>query len=183
VKLFIKKYQSYIWIGLYAVLTVVSFIFGFNPGKDIFNNFGQSFIEMITFMPFLFIIVGLFDVWVPKEKIQKHIGTGSGVKGIALVVLLAMLQAGPLYGAFPVAYILYKKGASIRNIFIYLGAFTSMKIPMLGIEIGYLGFEYSLVRTLVSLPLFIGVGFLMERLLKNSHFEVHDGSQAKVGVK
>jgi hypothetical protein len=68
VKLFIKKYQSYLWIGLYAVLTVVSFIFGFNPGKDIFNNFGQSFIEMITFMPFLFIIVGLFDVWVPKVQ-------------------------------------------------------------------------------------------------------------------
>jgi uncharacterized membrane protein YraQ (UPF0718 family) len=183
VKLFIKKYQSYIWIGLYAVLTVVSFIFGFNPGKDIFNNFGQSFIEMITFMPFLFIIVGLFDVWVPKEKIQKHIGTGSGIKGIALVVLLAMLQAGPLYGAFPVAYILYKKGASIRNIFIYLGAFTSMKIPMLGIEIGYLGLEYSLVRTLVSLPLFIGIGFLMEKLLKNRHFEIRDGSQAKEATK
>ena len=90
-------------------------------------------------MPFLFIIVGLFDVWVPKEKIQKHIGQESGIKGIVLVVLLAMLQAGPLYGAFPVAYLLYRKGASIRNIFIYLGAFSSMKIPMLGIEIGYLG--------------------------------------------
>jgi len=182
-KTFIKKYRSYIWIGLYAVLTILSFVIGFNPGKDIFSHFGQSFIEMITFMPFLFIIVGLFDVWVPKEKIQKHIGTGSGIKGIALVVLLAMLQAGPLYGAFPVAYILYKKGASIRNIFIYLGAFTSMKIPMLGIEIGYLGIEFSLVRTLVSLPLFIGIGFLMERLLKNTHFEVRDGSQERGAAK
>jgi uncharacterized membrane protein YraQ (UPF0718 family) len=182
-KTFLKKYQSYIWIGLYTVLTILSFIFGFNPGKDIFGNFGQSFIEMITFMPFLFIIVGLFDVWVPKEKIQKHIGTGSGIKGIALVVLLAMLQAGPLYGAFPVAYILFRKGASIRNVFIYLGAFTSMKIPMLGIEIGYLGIEFSLIRTLVSLPLFIGIGFLMERLLKNSRFEVYDGSQAKEAAK
>ena len=174
---FFKKYQSYIWIAAYAILTILSFIIGFNPGKDVFTNFTQSFVEMITFMPFLFIIVGLFDVWVPKEKIQKHIGQDSGIKGIVMVVLLAMLQAGPLYGAFPVAYLLYKKGAGIRNIFIYLGAFSSMKIPMLGIEIGYLGIQFSMVRTLVSLPLFIGIGYLMERYLKNRHFEILDGSK------
>ena len=176
-KEFFKKYQNYIWIAAYAVLTIFSFVIGFNPGKDVFSNFTQSFVEMITFMPFLFIIVGLFDVWVPKEKIQKHIGQESGIKGILLVILLAMLQAGPLYGAFPVAYLLYRKGASIRNIFIYLGAFSSLKIPMLGIEIGYLGIQFSLVRTLVSLPLFIGIGYFMEKYLKNRHFEIRDGSQ------
>ena len=174
-----RKHQNYIWVAAYVILTILSFIFGFNPGKAIFTNFTQSLVEMITFVPFLFIIVGLFDVWVPKEKIQKHIGQESGIKGIALVVLLAMLQAGPLYGAFPVAYLLYRKGASIRNIFIYLGAFSSMKIPMLGIEIGYLGIKFSVVRTLVSLPLFIGIGYLMERYLKNKQFEVRDGSQKK----
>jgi uncharacterized membrane protein YraQ (UPF0718 family) len=176
-KAFLKKNRNYVWVAVYIILTALSFIFGFSPGKAVFANFTQSFVEMITFVPFLFIIVGLFDVWVPKEKIQKHIGQESGVKGIALVVLLAMLQAGPLYGAFPVTYLLYRKGASIKNIFIYLGAFSSMKIPMLGIETGYLGIEFSVVRTLVSLPLFIGIGYLMEMYLKNKHFEIRDGSQ------
>jgi uncharacterized membrane protein YraQ (UPF0718 family) len=176
-KKFLKKYKNYVWITLYLLLTALSFIIGFEPGKDVFTSFGKSFIEMITFIPFLFIIVGLFDVWVPKEKIQKHIGQESGVKGIAIMVLLAMLQAGPLYGAFPVAYMLFKKGAGVRNIFIYLGAFTSMKLPMLGIEIGYLGIEFTIARTLVSLPLFIGIGYLMERILKNRNFVVQDGSQ------
>ncbi len=175
-KSFLKEHKNYIWVAVYAVLTVVSFTIGFNPGKTVFTNFTQSFVEMITFVPFLFIIVGLFDVWVPKERIQRHIGQESGVKGIVLVILLAMLQAGPLYGAFPVAYMLYKKGASVRNIFIYLGAFSSMKIPMLGIEIGYLGIEFSLARSLISLPLFIGIGYLMERYLKGRHFEISDGS-------
>jgi uncharacterized membrane protein YraQ (UPF0718 family) len=175
-KTFIKKYQNYIWLAVYAILTVLSFVFGFNPGKVVFTNFTQSLIEMVMFVPFLFIIVGLFDVWVPKEKIQKHIGQESGIKGIVLVILLAMLQAGPLYGAFPVAYMLFKKGASIKNIFIYMGAFASMKIPMLGIEIGYLGIKFSLVRTLVSLPLFIGIGYLMEWYLKDRNFKVSDGS-------
>ncbi|MFH0914729.1 MAG: permease [Chloroflexota bacterium] len=174
---FLKKHKSYVWVAAYAVLTLLSFTLGFNPGKAVFTKFTQSFVEMVTFVPFLFIIVGLFDVWVPKEKIQKHIGQESGIKGMVLVILLAMLQAGPLYGAFPVAYMLFRKGASIKNIFIYLGAFSSLKIPMLGIEIGYLGLQFSLVRTLVSLPLFIGIGYLMEKYLKNRHFEVSDGSQ------
>jgi uncharacterized membrane protein YraQ (UPF0718 family) len=128
---------------------------------------------MISFVPFLFIIIGLFDVWVPKEILEKHIGRESGVKGIFLVILLAMLQAGPLYGAFPVAYILYKKGASVRNIFIYLGAFSSMKLPMLGIEIGYLGIKYTILRTLISLPLFIFIGYLMEKIV-GSDFIVNE---------
>jgi len=86
-----------------------------------------------------------------------------------------MLQVGPLYGAFPVAYILYKKGAGVRNIFIYLGAFSSLKIPMLGLELGYLGLKYTLVRSLVSLPLFILVGFLMEKLVGDD-FKVKDAN-------
>ncbi len=94
--------------------------------------------------------------------------------GIILVIILGMFQAGPLYGAFPVAAILYKKGASIRNIFIYLGAFSTLKIPMLGIEIGYLGVKFTLARTLVSLPLIIGIGYVMEWYLKDKDFRIYE---------
>ncbi|MBI4619114.1 MAG: permease [Desulfobacterales bacterium] len=169
----LEKHKQYIWLAVYFVLTVASFLVGFNPGKEVFSNFTKFFIEMVTFIPFLFIIVGLFDVWFPKEKVEKHVGQESGLKGMFLVIILAMLQAGPLYGAFPVAYILYKKGASIKNIFIYLGAFSSLKIPMLGIEIGYLGVQFTLARTLVSLPLFIAAGYLMEWYLKDRNFKVN----------
>ncbi len=166
--------KPYIWLASFAVFTIISFGYGFDPGEAIYHSFTKSFIEMITFIPFLFLIIGLFDVWFPKEKIEKHIGQESGSKGIFTVIILAMLQAGPLYGAFPVAYILYKKGASVKNIFIYLGAFSSLKIPMLGIEIGYLGLDFTLARTLVALPLFICVGYFMEWYLRNKKFEVYE---------
>ncbi len=165
--------KKYIWLAAYAIATIISYLFGFNPGKEVFTNFTQFFIEMITFIPFLFIIVGLFDVWFPKEEIEKHIGQASGLKGILWMIILAMFQAGPLYGAFPVAYILFKKGASIKNIFIYLGAFSSLKIPMLGIEIGYLGIKFTLIRTFISLPLFIGIGYFMEWYLRDKGFKVN----------
>jgi uncharacterized membrane protein YraQ (UPF0718 family) len=174
----LQAIKPYIWLLSFLIFTIGSFLFGFNPGKTIYQSFSQSFIEMITFVPFLFIIVGLFDVWFPKEMIEKHIGQDSGIKGILMVVILAMLQAGPLYAAFPVALILYRKGASIKNIFIYLGAFSSLKIPMLGIEIGYLGLKFTIVRTLIALPLFIAVGYFMEWYLKNKNFEVYEPKTA-----
>ena len=139
---------------------------------EIKDNFLKFFIEMISFIPLMFILIGLFDVWVPKEKIERHIGKDSGALGIFWVILLAMLQAGPLYGAFPVSYILWKKGSSIKNIFIYLGAFSSLKIPMLTFEIGFLGLKFSLLRSIITLPVFIIIGYLMEYLLKGKDFQV-----------
>jgi len=173
-----KLIKEYIWVIAFILFSIIAYLLGFNPGIKIYSNFWMFFIEMLVFIPFLFILVGLFDVWVPKESIEKHIGKESGIKGMVLVIFLAMLQAGPLYGAFPVAYILFKKGASVRNVFIYLGAFSSMKIPMLGIEIGYLGLEFTILRTLISLPLFILIGFIMEKIL-GSKFEVKNPKETE----
>lgn len=163
---------EYILAIFFGIFIFVSNIFNFTPAKIIRGNFWLFFTEMITFLPFMFILVGLFDVWFPKEKVEKHIGKESGVKGIIWCILLAMLQAGPLYGAFPVAYLLWKKGCSIKNIFIYLGAFSTLKIPMLTFEIGFLGLKFSLLRTLITLPVFILIAEIMEIYLRNKNFEI-----------
>jgi len=167
-----KKIQKYIFPIVFLILIGLSYLFDFAAGEKIGINFWMFFKEMILFLPLMFILIGLFDVWVPRERIEKHIGQESGLKGTGLVILLATLQAGPLYGAFPFAYILWKKGCSIRNVFIYLGAFSTIKIPMITFEIGFLGLKFSLLRTLITLPVFILIGYLMEWYLKDKNFEV-----------
>jgi len=160
-------------IVLFGLCVLFSLMVSFKPVIEIAeNNFWNFFNEMLLFLPLLFILIGLFDVWVPKEAITKHIGEYSGIKGIIIVILLATLQAGPLYGAFPVAHLLWKKGCSIRNIFIYLGAFSALKIPMLTFEISFLGIKFSLLRTLISIPIFIVIGIIMEQYLKKRNFEM-----------
>ncbi|HQG57289.1 MAG TPA: permease [Bacteroidales bacterium] len=167
-----KKVQKYIPPIFFIILMGLSWLFDFAAGEQIGLNFWMFFKEMILFLPLMFILIGLFDVWVPRENIEKHIGKESGWKGTGLVILLATLQAGPLYGAFPFAYILWKKGCSVRNVFIYLGAFSTIKIPMLTFEIGFLGLKFSLLRTLITLPVFILIGYLMEGYLKGKNFDV-----------
>jgi len=167
-----KKIKEYIFPIVFLIFIGFSFLLNFAVGKQIGMNFWMFFKEMIVFLPLMFILIGLFDVWVPREKIEKHIGNESGWKGTGLVILLASLQAGPLYGAFPFAYILWKKGCSIKNIFIYLGAFATIKIPMITFEIGFLGLKFSLLRTLITLPVFIFIGYIMEWYLKDKKFEM-----------
>ena len=167
-----KHLKKYTFPFIFLALVGLSYLFGFAAGIQIGMNFWIFAKEMLMFLPLMFILIGLFDVWVPREKIEKHIGEESGWKGTGLVILLAMLQAGPLYGAFPFAYLLWKKGSSIKNIFIYLGAYSTLKIPMLTFEVGFLGLRFSLLRTLITLPVFIIIGYLMEGYLKTRNFEV-----------
>lgn len=170
----IKKNKiNFLIISAFTVFVAVSFVVNFPIGENIFKEqFYIFFKEMILFLPIMFILIGLGDVWINREKVEKHIGKDSGFKGIILVIFLSMAQVGPLYGAFPVTYLLWKKGASIRNIFIYIGAFCTIKIPMITFEIGFLGWKFSLLRTLFSLPIIIIIGVVMEKLFKNKSFEV-----------
>ena len=134
-------------------------------GRQAGAGFWTVIVEMVAFLPAMFVLVGLFDVWVPRRVVERHVGRDSGPLAILWMVLLGTLQAGPLYGAFPVAVALWRKGTAPRNVFIYLGAFSALKIPMLTFEVAFLGWQFSLVRTAVTLPVFVALAYLLERLL------------------
>ncbi len=160
-------------IMAFAIFVAGSFYFHFNPGIEIFKDqFWMFFKEMIFLLPAMFILIGLFDVWIPRERVQKHIGESSGIKGILLVMFLAFIQVGPLYAAFPVAYLLWKKGCSATNVFIYLSAFTTAKIPMLTFEIGFLGLKFSLLRVLLTIPVFVLIGIIMGRYFNRNNCKI-----------
>lgn len=174
---FSENIKDLIIVVIFIIFAGVSYFTGLEFGNSVTKNFINSFLEMIAFIPLMFILIGLFEVWVPREIIEKHIGKDAGAFSIIWVVLFAMLQVGPLYGAFPVAYLIWKKGASIRNIFIYLGAFSTLKIPMMSFEIGFLGWKFTLMRTLLSLPIFILIAFIMEKLFEHD-FMIYEISKS-----
>lgn len=56
---------------------------------------------MMLVLPPIFLLLGLLDVWVPRETMVKYMGPGSGIKGPLIAFALGSAAAGPLYGAFP----------------------------------------------------------------------------------
>lgn len=107
--------------------------------------------QLLLILPPIFILMGLLDVWVPRETMSRYIGRGSGIGGAALSFVLGSAAAGPLYGAFPVAAMLLKKGASLTNILVLIGAWSTTKIPLLMFEFTSLGPAFTLTRFLANL--------------------------------
>lgn len=127
--------------------------------------------EMLFVIPPVFILLGLLDVWVPRETMVKFMGEDSGVKGIILAILLGSAAAGPLYGAFPVAAVFMKKGAKFSNILIFVGAWSTTKIPMLLFEIAALGPKFALTRLAVDIPGIIIIAFILAKLIPKKEVE------------
>ena len=152
---------------------------GFGLGLRAGESLLTFLIEMVLVLPPMFLLVGLFEVWVPRELVERYAGRRAGIAAISWMVLLATMQAGPLYAAFPVAMSLWRKGCSPRNVFIYLGAFSTLKIPMVTFEVAFLGWQFSAARSAITIPVFILLAIIMERMLPSNYMPpgLNDPSQ------
>jgi uncharacterized membrane protein YraQ (UPF0718 family) len=73
-----------------------------------------------------------------------------------------------LYAAFPVAQVLLKKGASMRNVLILIGAWSTTKIPMLMFELTNMGTRFTVTRLVVDLAGILLIALLLERFMKDT---------------
>lgn len=172
---YLRKHRTHLSLCfLGCCVALLSYLWNYAPGLHAASAFAHSLREMILILPAVFVLIGLGDAWIPKELVARYTGHDSGWKSSFWMILLAMVQGGPLFASFPVAYLMWKKGTSPRNIFVYLGAFSTVKLPMLGIEIGFLGLKFTLLRSLFSIPVFLIIAVIMERWF-GKNFEIRDG--------
>lgn len=158
----------------YIVFIVVSLIFGIDSGIEIGYNFLTYSKELFLILPCAFILIGLFEVWVKRETVERHLGHSSGFKGYFWAIMLAGTTIGGVIVSFPVAYSLQKKGARLSVVFTYISASAIGRIPMTIFEASFIGIKFSLIRLFISLPLVILSSILLEKLLENSGFQISE---------
>ncbi|SKC88043.1 permease [Maledivibacter halophilus] len=162
-----NKRIEIIGLLLYILFIFASFIFKFEPGVKIGMNFISFTMSMLKVLPCAFILIGLFEVWVKKETIEKYFGKASGYKGYLWAVILSSTTVGGAYVAFPVGYSLYKKGAALSYVLTYIGASSLARIPMTIFEASFIGIKFSIIRLVVSLPLVILSSIIISKYLPN----------------
>ena len=82
-----------------------------------------------------------------------------------LAFILGSAAAGPLYAAFPMSGVMMKKGASLLNVFIFIGAWSTTKIPLIMFETATLGFHFMLMRLILNI---IGILLIAVILAKST---------------
>lgn len=151
--------------GAFAVFYVFSVYSGYEPGLKSGANLFSFMKTMAGILPPAFLLVGLFNAWVRREEVEKHLGQGSGIKGYLWAILLAGTMVGGIFVALPLCHVLQKKGASLGVVFTFLNASAICRVPMTIFEASFLGVEFTVIRFAVSIPLIILTALMMARWL------------------
>ena len=167
--------QTYGWLAA-ALLCIGAALLGAPQiGKEALVFGGKNMVQFLIVLPPVFLCVGLMDVWVDQTRMMRIIGADSGLKGMAIALVAGMMTAVPLYALFPIAPVLFKKGARISNVLIFLGASAGVRVPLLLFELSCLGAPFSLVLFGLSL-LFLPVMALVieSRLSETEKEEIYE---------
>ena len=162
VKILINRYKYFL---ISFLICIIIYFVDSNLGINIFISTKSSIVQMLSVLPAIMILLGLLDVWIPKEYFIKYMGLNSGIIGIALAFLIAFFSAGPMYAAFPFTALLIKKGVKFSNIIIFLNAWCVTKFSTLLFEISSLGYEFTLIRLIIDIPGVIIMGYIVNYIV------------------
>lgn len=147
------------------ILLIGTGIYSFSQAISAMSNATFQFIEMIKIVPPIFLMIGLLDVWVPKETMIKMMGEKSGVLGIFIAFLFGSFSAGPLIAAFPVAMIMLKKEAKYSNVLFFLTIWASAKLPIIFFQVTTLGSKYTIISNITLVFVYMIGSIIMEKSL------------------
>ncbi len=149
-------------IGL-LILLILS-IYDISLGIKSLQSASFQILSMLKIVPPIFLLIGLLDVWVPRETMIKLMGKGSGALGILIAFLFGTFAAGPLVGAFPVAMIMLKKGARYANvIFFFLMIWASSKLPILFYQSTTMGLKFTIVSNITLILVYLIGSLVIEK--------------------
>lgn len=173
----IKRYKFFIAFAFINIVIIFTFP---AMGQESIAITLRNAKEMLGVLPPIFILLGLLDVWVERETMIKYMGEKSGLKGVLFAFLLGSAAAGPLYAAFPIAGILLKKGSKFSNVLIFIGAWSTTKIPMLLMEASYMGMKFTFIRLVLSIIGISAITCITERALSaKNKADIYERAMAK----
>lgn len=159
----IKTAAIYIALGgtSWGLIAILAPARGAIVGEVVKSTFSQT-IEIIAAV---FIFIGLLQVWVPPATIAKLLGKGSGWKGLALASTVPIAIGGSLFTILPLVQTLIEKGARLAVAGAFITAWAG-KLPLLPLEIQFLGWRFALVRLGLLIPSAIIIGLALEKIVE-----------------
>ena len=133
----LKRYRVFL---LFSCVGVALLFIAPDTGWRAVDLTWNNVLEMLSFLPPIFVLLGLLDVWIDRETMMKYMGDNSGLRGNLLAFILGSAAA------FPMAGVMLKKSASMMNVFIFIGAWSTTKVPLIMFETATLGFRFMILR-------------------------------------
>ena len=154
-----------------GVVAIVLFIVAYNKGQGEHITGLKSALNMtIQILPlliFAFIVAGMVQVVLPKELLSKWIGEESGFRGIIIGTIAGGLSPGGPYVSLPIVAGLLRSGASVGTMVAFLTGWSLWAIGRLPMDIGILGWKFTLIRLAVTFLFPPIAGIIAQALFSN----------------
>lgn len=137
-----------------GVLAVILLFIGYSRGE------GQHIrglkaalnmtVQILPLLIFAFIMAGMIQSLLPRELLSKWIGEESGIKGILLGTVAGGFTPGGPYVSLPLAAGLLRAGAGVGTMVAYVTAWSLWAVGRLPMEIGILGWKFTVARLVTT---------------------------------
>ncbi len=157
----VRNYRYLIAVGLIYLLVGV-----YLPRKasTALSATWHTVSSVVLIIVSVFILIGLVQVWIKEDMIADKLGEGSGIKAMVLAALFGSILVGPLFAIFPLLKSLLNRGARVGVIVVMLTTWA-VKIPMLPLEVKFLGPYFTILRVGLVLVLSVPVSMLVEKIV------------------
>ena len=154
------------WL-FYSTVILYGVVFLINPERAgrALTTAAITFSSVLLLIIAVFCLVGLLQIWISRAFIVRLLGREGGVKSLVIAALCGTLLIGPAYIIFPLLMEIQKRGARWAVITIVLTSYA-VKLQMIPIEVGFLGWPFTLGRALVTIALAIPTGLLVEEMME-----------------
>ena len=155
-------------IIIMGIFAIVLLYVGYQRGEGehiagLKNAFDMT-LQILPLLIFAFIVAGMAQVMIPKELLAKWVGTESGMRGIFVGAIAGGLAPGGPYVSLPIVAGLLKSGASVGTMVAFLTGWSLWAFNRLPMEIGILGWKFTLIR-FVSVIIFPPLAGLIAQAL------------------
>ena len=128
---------------------------------------GNMLWQIIPLLIFAMIMAGIIPTLIPQEAISKWVGAESGWRGILIGTAVGGLLPGGPYVSLPLAVGFLRAGAGIGTMVALLTGWLLLGFSRMPLEIGILGWKFTLIRLACSFFFPPIAGFIANRLFSN----------------
>jgi len=133
-----------------ALLAVILLIIGYSKGEGQhiagLKSAMKMTVDILPMLVFAFIMAGMIQTLLPQELMSKWIGEESGIRGILIGTVVGGITPGGPYVSLPLAAGFLRAGAGIGTMVAFLTAWSLWAVSRLPMEIGVMGWKFTLVR-------------------------------------
>jgi len=154
-----------------AVMAAVILLIAYQRGDGThlrgLKDGGLMLVQLIPLLIFAFVIAGTLPLVIPRELIAEWIGAESGTKGILIgSVVGGLLPGGPAV-SLPILAGFLHIGASIGTLVAMMTGWSLLAFTRLPLEIGIMGWRFTLIRLACTCLLAPIAGLLAQRIFSH----------------